>query len=278
MKFAVSIFPTAASISMRELAAAAEERGFESLWVAEHTHIPTSRLSPWAGGAELPVHYRQTLDPFVALTEAAVATRSLRLGTGVCLLIQHDPIVAAKSVASVDTVSGGRLLFGIGGGWNREEMEDHGTAFGGRWKVLRERVEAMKAIWTQEVAEYHGETVDFGPMWSEPKPVQRPHPPVLLGGNGKNTLRRVVAYADGWMPNRGDGILDRMAELQRLAAEAGRGPIPVSIYPRKRPDDIESYRQAGAARAIFWLPQDGRDSALRALDDLTELVRPFTED
>ena len=274
MKFAVSIFPTDKSISMRELAVAAEERGYESLWVAEHTHIPTSRESAWAGGAELPEQYWHTLDPFVALTEAAVVTSRLRLGTGVCLLIQHDPIVAAKAVASVDHVSGGRVLFGVGGGWNREEMADHGTDFRLRWKVLRERVEAMKAIWTQEAAEYHGEMVDFGPMWSWPKPVQRPHPPVLLGGNGPNTLKRVVSYADGWMPNRGE-IEPRIAELQALAAEAGRGPIPVSTYPRRDPADIERWRAAGVERAIFWLPQDGRDAALRGLDELTELVRPF---
>lgn len=276
MKFAVSIFPTDRSISMRELAVAAEERGYESLWVAEHTHIPTSRESAWPGGPELPEHYRRTLDPFIALTEAAVATTRLRLGTGVCLLIQHDPIVAAKVAASLDHVSGGRLLFGVGGGWNREEMADHGTDFRLRWKVLRERVEAVKAIWTQDAAEYHGETVDFGPMWSWPKPVQRPHPPVLLGGNGPNTLQRVVRYADGWMPNRGE-IEPRIAELQALAADAGRAPIPVTTYPRRELADIERWRAAGVERAIFWLPQDGRDAALRGLEELTALLRPLMD-
>src|SRR3982074_573220 len=206
---------------MSELAPATEQLGFESLWVAEHSHIPASRESQWPGGAELPKHYWHTLDPFVALTGAALAAKTIRVGTGICLVVQRDPIHTAKQVASLDLISNGRFLFGIGAGWNKEEMADHGTDFGTRLKLMRERVEAMKAIWTQDEAEYHGEMVNFDRMWCWPKPVQRPHPPILLGGNGPNTLKRVVRYADGWMPNRGN-FMERIPELRRLTEEAGR--------------------------------------------------------
>ena len=276
MKFGIAIFPTDYAISMTELGPAVEERGFESLWVAEHSHIPTSRLSPWAGGGELPKQYWHTLDPFVALTSAAVATRTLRIGTGVCLVIQRDTIHTAKQVASLDHLSGGRFLFGIGGGWNREEMADHGTRFETRWRLLREQVEAMREIWTRDEAEYHGQLVDFGPMWSWPKPVQRPHPPVVLGGNGPNTLKRVVRYADGWMPNRGD-FMARIPELRQLAEEAGRGPIPLTTYgsPGGGAAEIERHRAAGVDRVIWYLPADGRDAALRRLEEVAELIQPF---
>jgi probable F420-dependent oxidoreductase len=276
MKFGIAIFPTDYAISMTELAPAVEERGFESLWVAEHSHIPTSRATPFASGGELPKQYSHTLDPFVALTAAAVATRTLLVATGVCLVIERDTIHTAKSVASLDHLSGGRFLFGIGGGWNREEMANHGTRFETRWRLLREQVEAMKAIWTREEPEYHGELVSFDPIWCWPKPVQQPHPPVLLGGNGPNTLKRVVRYADGWMPNRGD-ILGRIPELRRMAAEAGREPIPVTTYGRgdDGPADLERLRDAGIDRVIWYLPADGRDAALRRLDEVTGLIRPF---
>jgi len=274
LKFGIAVFPTDYAVSMTELGPAAEQRGFESLWVAEHTHIPASRQTPWPGGSDLPKHYWHTLDPFIALSAAALATRTLKVGTGICLLVEHDPIDAAKQVASVDHVSGGRFLFGIGGGWNREEMANHGTAFPTRWTLLRERVEAMKAIWTQDQAEYHGQFVDFDPIWAWPKPIQKPHPPILLGGNGPNTLARVVRYADGWMPNRGDYVA-RIPELQRLAQEAGRGPIPVSAYPRPDPAEIERLSAAGVERCIYYVPPDGRDAALSRLDQLTELIRPF---
>ncbi len=274
MKFGIAVFPTEYAISMTELAPAVEERGFESLWVAEHSHIPLSRRSPWAGGDELPRHYWHAFDPFVALTAAAVASTTLEVGTGVCLLIQRDTIQTAKSIASLDQVSGGRFLFGIGGGWNREEMADHGTRYETRWRLLGEQVEAMKAIWTQDEAEHHGELVHFDRMLCWPKPVQRPHPPILLGGNGPSTLRRVVRYADGWMPNRGD-VLGRLPELRRLTEEAGRSPIPVTTYGGA--DDglaeIEVLREAGIERVIWWVPPDGRDAALHRLEELTELVR-----
>ncbi len=274
MKFGIAVFPTDYAISMTELAPAVEERGFDSLWVAEHSHIPVSRTSPWAGGSELPRQYWHTYDPFVALTAAALASTTLEVGTGVCLLIQRDTIQTAKSVASLDQVSGGRFLFGIGGGWNREEMADHGTRYETRWRLLGEQVEAMKAIWTQDEAEYHGELVNFDRMLCWPKPVQRPHPPILLGGNGPSTLRRVVRYADGWMPNRGD-VLGRLPELRRLAEEAGRGPIPVTTYGGAEDGlaEIEGLRDAGIERVIWWVPPDGRDAALRRLEEITELVR-----
>lgn len=279
MKFGIAIFPTDYAISMTELAPAVEERGFESLWVAEHTHIPAEK--PWPKsrvGDRLPQHYWHAMDPFVALTAAALTTTTLKVGTGVCLLIERDPIVTAKSTASLDFLSAGRFLFGVGGGWNRGEMANHGTQYETRFTVLRERVEAVKAIWTQDEAEYHGRMVDFGPILSWPKPVQKPHPPVLLGGNGPNTLKRVVRYADGWMPNVGD-YLSRIPDLQLLAAEAGREPIPVTAYGTERGGaaEIERFREAGIERVLYYVPADGRDAALRKLEQLTELTRPYME-
>jgi probable F420-dependent oxidoreductase len=277
VKFGVAIFPTDYAISMTELAPAAEDLDFESLWVAEHSHIPTNRLSPWPAGGELPKHYWHTMDPFLALTAAALASKTIKVGTGICLLVERDPIHTAKESASLDLVSGGRFIFGVGGGWNNEEMADHGTDFHTRWKLLRERVEAVKAIWTHEVAEYHGDLVDFGPMWSWPKPVQKPHPPVILGGSGPRILERVVRYADGWMPNRGD-VFERMPELQRMAREAGREPIPVTYYPRATAEDIERCAKAGMDRLIWYVPPDGRDAALKKLDELGKLIRPYLSD
>jgi probable F420-dependent oxidoreductase len=274
MKFGIAIFPTDYAISMTELAPAVEQLGFESLWVAEHSHIPTSRESPWAGGPELPKHYWHTLDPFVALTAAALASKKILVGTGICLLVERDPIHTAKEAASVDVVSGGRFIFGIGGGWNREEMADHGTNFSQRWKLLRERTEAIKTIWANDVAEYHGEMVDFSPMWAWPKPVQKPHPPIILGGSGPKILERVVRYADGWMPNRGD-VLERIPELQRLAKDAGRERIPVTYYPKANAEEIESCARAGVDRLIWYVPPDGRDAALARLEELGKLVRPY---
>jgi probable F420-dependent oxidoreductase len=274
VKFGIAIFPTDYAISMMELAPAVEQLGFESLWVAEHSHIPASRLSAWPGGAELPKHYWHSLDPFVALTAAALASKTLIVATGICLVVQRDPIHTAKEVASVDNISDGRFLFGVGAGWNREEMADHGTEFSTRFKLMRERVEAMKAIWTQDEAEYHGELVNFGPMWCWPKPAQKPHPPVLLGGSGPGVLKRVVAYADGWMPNRGND-LERIPELQELARAAGRGRIPVTTYPKAERAAIEQAAKAGVERCIWYVPPDGRDQALARLGELAELIKPY---
>ena len=214
MKIGFYYFATDYSMPVVEVARALEERGFESLFLPEHTHIPVSRRSPWPGGAELPRQYSHTLDPFVGLAAAAAVTSSLRLGTGICLLTERDPIVTAKEVATLDLVSNGRFEFGIGAGWNAEEMENHGTRFETRFRVMVDRAKAMQAIWTQEEAAYQGEFTQFEPIWSWPKPVQKPHPPILLGGETEHTLRRVMDFCDGWFP-RGRGFADPEAEMRR---------------------------------------------------------------
>ncbi|MBA2450227.1 MAG: LLM class F420-dependent oxidoreductase [Chloroflexi bacterium] len=279
MQFGVMMFPTDYAIGVVDLGRAAEEHGFESLFLPEHTHIPTSRRTPWPGGAELPQQYWHTLDPFVALTAVAAATERLRLGTGICLVIERDPITLAKEVASVDLLSGGRLLFGIGGGWNREEMENHGTDPRKRWRVLRERVLAMKAIWTEDEPQFHGEYVDFDPIWQWPKPVQRPHPPIIMGGDGPKAVEGLIEYCDEWLPrpDRGEQPLaDRIADVNRLAAQAGRGPIPVSIFGASPdPKQIEAYEAAGAIRCVFGLPAAGADEVLPRLARYAEVIRSF---
>jgi probable F420-dependent oxidoreductase len=280
MKFGLVMFPADFAVDPVTLGRAAEEHGFESLWLPEHTHIPVSRRTPWPGGAELPEEYKHTLDPFAALAAVAAVTTRLRLGFGVCLVIERDPIVTAKEVASLDLLSAGRVLFGVGGGWNREEMENHGTDYGSRWKLLRERVEAIKAIWTQDAAEYHGRLVDFDPIWSWPKPVQKPHPPVIVGGDGPRTLQRVVRYGDGWMPIAGRASTDfgpRIAELRRLAEAAGRDPdIPVSLfYARPDPEFIERQLELGVDRLIFALPPRAAGEVLPRVERLAELARKY---
>jgi probable F420-dependent oxidoreductase len=276
MNFGVSIFPTRYSIGPAELARAVEERGFESLFVPEHTHIPTSRRSPWPGGPDLPDEYRETLDPFLALTAAAMATERLLLGTGICLVVERDPITTAKEVATLDLLSGGRFLFGVGGGWNREEMEHHGTDPVRRFAVLRERVLAMKEIWTHDEAEFHGEHVNFDPLWQWPKPVQQPHPPVLVAGNGPGTLDRVVDYGDGWIPIPGRGAVqlgEGTALLRRLAAERGRPPIPVTVFgTRPEREVIDHYAAAGVDRVLFRLPSVATAEALTLLDTYANIA------
>jgi probable F420-dependent oxidoreductase len=259
-----------------------EERGFESLFVAEHTHIPLSRRTPFPGGRELPREYKRTHDPFVALTAAAMATERLRIGTGVCLVIERDPIVTAKSVASLDQVSGGRLLFGVGAGWNLEEMANHGTLAGRRFGLMRERVEAMKAIWTNDEAEYHGRYVDFDPIWCWPKPLQKPHPPVLIGGMGRTVLERVLAFGDEWFPNHlGDDekLIARIRKLQILASEAGRSSVPVTLgRAPTEPEDIERYARVGVHRCVYWAPPPTSAGAFeRFLDKRAALVEKVGE-
>jgi probable F420-dependent oxidoreductase len=278
VKFGVTYFPTDYAIPPADLGRECEARGFESLWVAEHTHIPASRESPWPGGADLPQEYWHTLDPFVALTAAAMVTTGLRVGTGIALVIQRDPIVLAKEVASLDHISGGRFLFGVGGGWNREEMRDHGTDPALRWGVLRERIEAMKEIWTKDDAEYHGRYVDFGPMWSWPKPVQKPYPPILVGGDGPNTFKRVVAYGDAWSPIVGRSSAtpfeDRLAEFRRYCEDHGRPGIPVTVYFVGRLDEEQLRRFAGLGveRLICYVPPAGADQVIPRLDRYAELL------
>jgi probable F420-dependent oxidoreductase len=276
MHTGVAIFDTDYSIDIQELARESEARGFESLWVPEHTHIPTSRKSPFAGG-ELPEQYKHTLDPFVSLTAAAAVTTRLKVGTGICLVIERDTITTAKNVASVDFVSKGRFLFGVGGGWNREEMEHHGTDFPTRFKRLEEQIRAMKAIWTKDVAEFHGKFVDFEPIWAWPKPVQKPHPPVYFGGESAYTLQRIVDIGDGWFP-RGragaDVVLKGKADLEARARKAGRDPktIAVSVFAA-RPDaaDVAKLAEGGVTRAIFLLPSEGRDKILPLIDQYAKL-------
>lgn len=277
MKFGVCIFPTAYSIQPAELAVALEERGFESLWVPEHTHIPASRESPWPGGTELPRMYYDVYDPFVTLAAAASVTKTLKLATGVTLACQHSPLTLAKTAATLDRVSNGRLLLGVGGGWNREELADHGRPFDRRWRVLRETVEAMKALWRDEPAEYHGEFVDFAPAHSAPKPVQRPHPPIHVAGSAPHALKRVARYGDGWLPILGretGDFLDRVRELHGLAREMKRDPdhIEVSIYAcPAEPELVRRYANARITRAIFALPSAPRDALLPLLDRFAAL-------
>ena len=283
MDFGVSYFPTDESIEPAELARMAEERGFESAFVTEHTHIPSSRETPYPAGGELPREYFRIYDPFVALATMASATERIRIGTAICLLVERDPITTAKEVASLDRLSGGRFLFGVGAGWNLEEMSNHGTDPQRRFALLRERVQACKEMWTNEEASYHGEFVNFDRIVSRPPPIQQPHPPVLLGGNGPKVLERVIAFGDAWFPNRippDDPMIERIEQLQRLGEEAGRGRIPVTIQiPPKDPSVLERYEQAGVTRAVHMLRAEDaaeRDSAERKLDEWTERIRAYS--
>ncbi len=277
MKYGVAMFPTDYAIPADALARELEARGFESLWLPEHTHIPTSRKSPWPGGADLPRDYWHTLDPFVALGAAAAVTKTLMLGTGICLVIERDPIILAKEVASLDFISGGRVLLGIGGGWNAEEMEDHGTPFGERWKILRERISAMKAIWTQEEAEYHGKYVNFDKLWSFPKPVQKPYPPILMGGSGPHARQRAAEFDGHWMPIIGRDPLDEaIADLRQRAEKAGRDPAAVSVSLfGVRPDEgkLAAWRDLGVARVVFFVPCALAGTVLPLLDQYAAVAK-----
>ena len=274
-------FPTDYGIDVGQLAREVEARGFDSLFVCEHTHIPISRRTPFPGGGELPERYSHTHDPFVALAFAAAATRTLLLGTGIALVPQRDPIITAKSVASLDQLSGGRFIFGIGGGWNVEEMENHGTRYESRFKILRERVLAMQALWTHDTAEFHGEFVTFDPVWLYPKPKKKPYPPILLGGESDHTLRRVVEFGNGWLPRAHRGFEpDRaVARLRQAAAAGGRDPTAFSITVFNAPTDeavLASYREAGVYRVLLEAPDRGRDEVLRVLDRNASLVSVLT--
>jgi probable F420-dependent oxidoreductase len=276
MNYGVTMFPTDSSISPVDLAVAAEQRGFDSIWFPEHSHIPASRRTPFPGGGELPKMYYDVMEPFVALAAAASVTKTIKLATGICLVIQRDPIQTAASVATLDRVSNGRVLFGIGAGWNEEEMENHGTDPTTRMTLMRERVEAMKAIWTQSKAEYHGKFVDFDPIMAWPKPVQQPHPPVHVGGGWPHAAKRAIRYGDGWSPIHGFGDLaSKLPEFRKLAEEAGRDPasLPVSIFgigPSEQ--DAAAYRDAGAERLVFALPSAESDKVLPLLDRYRALI------
>jgi probable F420-dependent oxidoreductase len=280
MKFGASMFFTDYSMTPAQLAIALEQRGFDIVWAPEHSHIPTSRKTPFVLGGDLPKRYYDVMDPFVTLAMAASATKTLKVGTGVCLIAQRDPIQTAKLVASMDRVSGGRFVFGVGNGWNQDEMENHGTSFRTRHKLARERIEAMKAIWTQDTAEYHGEFVDFGAMQARPKPVQQPHPPILVGGAFPYSARRAVRYGDGWMPQATAGSPAPLTELiprfRQMAAEAGRDPNGFDISIGGQAEDIElirRYRDLGVNRVSVSLPSGRADTILPVLDRWAGIIR-----
>jgi probable F420-dependent oxidoreductase len=275
VKFGVSMFPTDYAIQPVELALAAEARGFESLWFPEHTHIPASRKTPFPGGTDLPKEYWHTHDPFVALGAAASVTKTLRLGTGVCLVIERDPIVLAKEVASLDMISGGRVELGIGAGWNVEEMENHGAIFKKRWKIVREKILAIREIWTKEVAEFHGEFVNFDPIWSFPKPIQPGGPPILLGSQSKRSFERIAEYCDGWMPiafPHADFTAGVKA-LRDAEKAAGRSRLGISLFgSSSKEDDIRRLMDLGFDRLIFPLPAAPRETVLPLMDKYAGIV------
>jgi len=281
VQFGISMFPTDQAIPPADLAREVEARGFESLWFPEHSHIPVSRRTPWGGvknAKPLPEYYSRTLDQFVALAAAAAVTTTLKLGTGITLVPQRDPIWLAKQVASVDVISGGRALFGIGYGWNREEMADHGVAYLQRRAILRENVLAMKELWTKDVASFEGEHVAFEPSWAWPKPVQQPHPPIILGGAaGPRTIADLVEFCDGWMPIAGrHGVISGIDALNHAAAAAGRASLELSVSTGKvEPADVERYVEAGVSRIVIGIPPRGVDDVLPRLDGYTRLVEEF---
>ena len=275
MEFGASIFFTDYSITPTELAAAMEERGFDSVWAAEHSHIPVPRRT--RADSELGKRYYDVMDPFVTLTAAACATKRLKIATGICLVIQRDTIQTAKLVASLDQVSGGRFLFGIGGGWNQEEVENHGTVFATRMKKMREQIEAMKAIWTETKPEYHGEVVDFGTIMTWPKPLQKPHPPVILGGAFPWAARRAIRYGDGWYPNAESGNPEEyLPAFRKMAQEAGRDPASLPVTIGGAPDDLNKlkrFRDLGASRVNVSLMSEARDDILAILDRWAGYIR-----
>jgi probable F420-dependent oxidoreductase len=280
MKFGASMFFTDYSMGPAELAVALEERGFDIVWAPEHSHIPTSRKSSFILGSELPKRYYDVMDPFVTLTAAAMATRTLKVGTGVCLVAQRDPIQTAKLVASIDQVSGGRFVFGVGNGWNEDEMENHGTAFATRHKRARENIEAMKEIWTKSEAEYHGEFVNFDPMMAWPKPVQKPYPSILVGGAFPYSARRAIRYGDGWMPQVTERsptpLIELIPKFRQMCAEANRDPdkMEISIGGQSPDADLaKRYRDAGVNRVSTSLPSEKAGTILPILDEWVAVVR-----
>ena len=276
MKFGIAMFMTDYSMQPAELAVAVEERGLESLWAPEHSHIPLPRVSPWGGGGELPKRYYDVMDPFVCLAAASAVTSTLKLATGVCLVIQRDPIQMAKEVASLDQISGGRFLFGVGGGWNAEEMADHGTEFKTRFKLMRERIEAMQIIWTESKPEYHGDMLDFGTMMTWPKPVQKPWPPIVVGGGFPHAARRAVRYGDGWIPLGGRmDLLDVLPKFRQMAIDAGRKPedLPITNFgPPLDAEVVATNVDAGVDRIVVSLDSEKADTIFPILDRVAEFA------
>jgi probable F420-dependent oxidoreductase len=271
------MFCTDYSMTPAELGPELEQRGFESFWAPEHSHIPLSRKSPWGGGPELPKRYYDVIDPFVGLATAAMTTKTLKLGTGVCLIIQRDVLQLAKEVATLDLLSGGRFLFGIGAGWNREEMADHGTDPKTRIALMAERVDILKTIWTQTKPAYDGKFQSFEPMMTWPKPVQKPHPPILVGGAFPHAANRAIAYGDGWIPlgGRGADILEQLPRVRQMAAEAGREPdsLSISVFGAAMDaDELKQYRDAGVERVVFSLESEKADTVQPVLDKIADLI------
>jgi probable F420-dependent oxidoreductase len=276
MRFGVQIRATAQTADLRELGRALEAGGFDALYLPEHTHIPLSVRSLFPDDPEWLEACKQMVDPFVALAAVAAVTDRLLLGTGVCLLSQHDPIVLAKTVATLDVVSNGRVRLGVGAGWNEPELRNHGVDPRRRWAITREKALAMRAIWTEEEAEFHGEFVNFDPIWLWPKPVQQPHPPIAIAGEGPRALDRVLDFGDEWIPNEHDEVEERIAELQRRAEELGRAPIPTTIYATPRdPAIIERFIEAGAYRIVFNLPRTAPGVEMDGVVELTRLIRTY---
>jgi probable F420-dependent oxidoreductase len=277
MFFGASIFFTDYAMSAPAFAKAAEERGFESIWAPEHSHIPLSRKSMHPAGIELPQEYYDAMDPFISLSFAAQATTTLKLGTGIALVQQRDPIQTAKLVASIDQASGGRFLFGVGGGWNRDEMENHGTVFDTRFKRVRESIEAMRAIWTNDVAEYHGEFVNFDPMIARPKPAQQPYPPIHVGGAYPHGARRAVRYGDGWIPLAwGESIATQVKAFREMARQAGRDPNALEVTLFAPPDNLDllkGYADIGCTRIVALLPSAPAQTILPLLDKWQSIMR-----
>jgi probable F420-dependent oxidoreductase len=277
MKFGGAMFFTEYSMSAPELARALEERGFESVWAPEHSHIPLSRKTPFPGGTDLPKQYYDAMDPFVVLAAASQVTSTIKLGTGVLLVQQRDTIQTAKLVASIDQVSKGRFLFGVGGGWNQDEMENHGTVYATRFKRMRESIEAMKEIWTKPEAEYHGEFVNFDPMIARPKPVQKPYPPIHVGGAFPQGARRAIRYGDGWIPVAGRGdIGDTLPKFHEMVREAGRDPSSIEVTLFGLGEDIDSLKRfadMGVTRVVPMFPPEKADKVLPIVDRWTNIMR-----
>jgi probable F420-dependent oxidoreductase len=280
MKLGAFYFPTDYGIDIAELAKALEDRGFDSLFVPEHTHIPTSRKTPFPAGGELPKRYAHTHDPFVGLAFAAAATKKLKVGTGICLVPQHEPIVTAKAIASLDMLSNGRFVFGIGAGWNVDEMENHGATYKTRFAIMREHVLAMKEIWTKEAAAYHGKYVNFDPIWSWPKPKRKSGPPIILGGETDYTLQRVVEYCDGWFPRPRQGFTGALAveRLKKAADSKGRDFRSLTITVFGAPPDpaiLAEYQKAGIQDALLAIPDLSRDEILKHIDKIAPLAKAY---
>ena len=280
MKIGVSNFPTDYSMSAVNLARSLEERGFESLWVVEHTHIPASRRTPYPLADELPSIYWEAYEPFTFLAQAAAVTENLNIGTGICLVPEHHPITLAKRVASLDSLSGGRFLFGVGAGWNAEEQENHGVAFEDRWQVFREHILAMKACWTEKDAEFHGDYVNFDPVWVEPKPVRKPHPPIYIGATSTWAIERIVDYADGWLPVAVPEFEERLTLLERLCEERGRdfAEIDISLFTMvASKDNLVELASKGVNRIILSLPTLDQGESLKVLDQYQQIVEWASE-